>query len=73
MHEKPLGFDNKHENKTYFCIFEIMNFFECFWIFWNFIEKSYIFNIGSVSYSVSMQPNIKWNSWEKNIFLCLLK
>ena len=27
MHEKPLKFDHIHENKTYFSIFEMRNFF----------------------------------------------
>jgi hypothetical protein len=39
MHEKSLGFDNKYENKTYFCIFEIMNFFEMFLDFFKFHRK----------------------------------
>jgi hypothetical protein len=50
--------ENMHENKTFFLYF------------WNgkFEEKSSIFNTEFVSYIVSLQPNIKWNSWIKTYF-----
>jgi hypothetical protein len=35
--------------------------------FWNFREKLSIFNIGSISYNVSLHFNIKWNYWKKNV------
>jgi len=39
-----------------------------FWIFKRFKRKLGIFNIRFVSYSVSLQSNIKWNFWRKTCF-----
>jgi len=46
MHERLLGFDHMHWGFVLY-------------FFWNYREKSGIFNIGTVSYSVSLQSNIK--------------
>jgi hypothetical protein len=74
MHEKPLEFGHIHENITYFCIFEMSkNKIWIFWIFQYFGEKSSIFNIESVSYSVILQPNIIWNYRWKTYFNIFLK
>jgi hypothetical protein len=69
MHEKPLEFGRMHKNKIYiffmFLKWGIVLIFLDF--FWNFREKLSIFNIGSISYNVSLHFNIKWNYWKKNV------
>jgi len=57
MYEKPLEFVHMHKNKTFFFLFEMRKFFNIF--FKIFGENSCFFNIGSVSYSVSLHPTIK--------------
>jgi hypothetical protein len=53
---KILEFSVCNQIKTYFCIFfQITNFFV---FFWNFKEKTGIFNTGLISYSVSLQTQI---------------
>ena len=53
-----------------FCVFGkrklILIFLKKFWIFFkeNFRRKSSIFNIGFVSYNISLQPDIMKNSWK---------
>jgi len=63
-----------HKNKTYiFCFFfkmrEVLNFLD----FLKFQRKTKYFNDWSVSYNVSLQPNIKWNSLKKNILYFLFE
>jgi len=67
IHEKPFGFGHMHKDKIYFL---------CFWkeeinlIFFKkkfkekFRRKPGIFNIGSVSYGVSLQHDIMQNIWK---------
>jgi len=63
MHEKPLGFGCMHENKIFF-VFEIRVYFWIFldsflFLFLKFQRKSYISYTESVSYSVSLRPDIR--------------
>jgi len=51
-----------HENKIFFFVFEMKVYFRNLLLFfWNFEEKSDIFYIRSVSYSVSLHPDIRQN------------
>jgi hypothetical protein len=61
MHEKPLEFGRMHTKKYIFCDFEISEFLKKNWTFLKFPIKLSIFNIGFISYSVSLQLNIKLN------------
>jgi len=65
MHEKLLGFGHMHENQTYI-FFSNESLCLNVWIFLKFWRKIGTFNIRSVSYSVSLQPDIIQNYW-KNI------
>jgi len=64
--KKLLGLGRMQRDKIYFLYFwkeeinlKFLNFFkEKFW------RKSGIFNIGTISYSVSLQPDILQNSWK---------
>jgi hypothetical protein len=54
MHEKPLGFDHMHKNKTYFfMLFEIREFL-IFLCFLKFQREIRYFNIGFIFYSVCL-------------------
>ena len=57
MHKKLLKLDRVREKKTYFLFFLNEEFLDFF--FFKFREKSGIFNIEFISYSVRLQPNIK--------------
>jgi len=48
-----------HTKKNIFCDFEISEFLKKNWTFLKFPIKLSIFNIGFISYSVSLQLNIK--------------
>jgi len=56
MLRNPLGFDHMHVNNFFIYIFLKGKFF-----LRNVSEKTGYFNIGSVSYSVKIQPNIMQN------------
>jgi hypothetical protein len=60
-----LEFSRMHENKIFFIFLKgainlkYLRFFDFFFV--NILEKIRYFNTGFVSYSVSIQPNIKQN------------
>jgi hypothetical protein len=65
MLRKLLGFDRMHENKIFFYLLkgEINLKYLIFFLnlFRKVLEETRYFNTGSVSYSISIQPNIKQN------------
>jgi hypothetical protein len=72
MLRKLLEFDRMHKDKTSFLCFwekkinlfvlKLLNFQKCFKE--KFQRKLGFFNIGSISYSVSLQHDIMQNSWK---------
>jgi hypothetical protein len=70
MHDKPLEYGRMQKKKTYFLCFwneeNVLDFFKV-------SEKLCIFNTESITYSVTLQPNIKWNPWRKTCFFMFSK
>jgi hypothetical protein len=65
MLRKLLGFDRMHENKIFFYLLKGEINLKYLIFFLNFfrkvLEETRYFNTRSVSYSISIQPNIKQN------------